>query len=232
MTWKIPLVLSALLCLGAPLSLHRCGDPTPAPLATSATIRLPTPRTAGDMSVEQALAARRSIREYQNAPLLLSEVGQLLWAAQGITDSSGLRTAPSAGATYPLEVFLVAGEVEGLSSGVYRYSPQGHELVPISQADQRSALTTAALGQASVRRAPVNLVFAAVYERTSRRYGERAPRYVHMEVGHAAQNVYLQAEALGLGTVVIGAFSDADVKRILSMRPDEEPLYIMPVGWR
>lgn len=232
MSWKITLVSCALLCLGAPLSVRRCGDQTPAPPTTGAAIALAAPRLASDVSVEEALAARRSIREYQSSPLLLSEVGQLLWAAQGITDASGFRTAPSAGATYPLELFLVAGAVEGLDSGIYRYAPQGHELVPISLGDKRAELATAALGQASVRQAPAGLVFAAVYERTSRRYGERAPRYVHMEAGHAAQNVYLQAEALGLGTVVIGAFSDADVQRIVGMRPDEEPLYIMPVGRR
>lgn len=196
------------------------------------TIRLPEPELRGKVSVEEALQQRRSVRRYKDKPLTLAEVSQLLWAAQGITnENGGRRTAPSAGALYPLEVYLVAGNVTGLAAGVYRYSPRDHELVKLADGDRRAQLSKAALGQDPVRRGAIDIVFSAVYERVTRKYGRRGVRYVHMEAGHAAQNVYLQAVSLGLGTVVIGAFDDNAVKRIVKM-PDkrERPLYIMPVG--
>lgn len=221
---------AALVMLGLWLVLRRPASPPRQTAGAPGLVGLPAPRAASATSVEEALRARRSVRDYAQRPLTLAQVGQLLWAAQGQTDSRGLRTAPSAGALYPLEIYLVAGEVEGLPSGVYRYRPQEHALEPISAGDQRKPLADASLGQTWVRDAPVSIVFAAVYARTARRYGERAERYVHMEAGHASQNVYLQAEALGLGTVAVGAFSDDDVKRLVGLLPDEQPLYIMPVG--
>ncbi len=195
-------------------------------------IKLPPPRYESKTSLEQALLKRRSVREYSDAPLLLHELSQLLWAAQGITSRDGLRTAPSAGALYPLEVYVVAGRVEGLPSGVYQYRPRDHELALIVSGDKRRELYEAALQQEWVREGAASLVFSAVYERTTWRYGERGIRYVHMEVGHAAQNVCLQATALDLGTVVVGAFHDDRVKRILHMPDEEQPLYILPVGRR
>ena len=191
-------------------------------------VKLPEPRPSGEMSVEEALAARRSVRSYQDEALSLTELAQLLWAAQGITAHWGGRTAPSAGATYPLEVYAVVGEVTGLEAGVFHYRPDGHLLVRRTAGDLRGELASAALGQGWVREAPVSLVIAARYERTTGRYGERGVRYVHIEVGHAGQNIYLQAEALGLGTVIVGAFDDQDVKTLLGI--EEEPLAIMPVG--
>lgn len=197
------------------------------------TIPLPPPRDTGPVSVEEALAKRRSCRSFAPLPLSLEEVAQLLWAAQGITDhSSGFRTAPSAGALYPLEVYLVVGNVTGLAPGVYRYLPERHALSRTLSDDRREALFRAALFQRWVQEAPAVLVFAAVYERTTRKYGERGIRYVHMEVGHAAQNVYLQAEALGLGTVAVGAFEDRSVQNALQLPEKEHPLYLMPVGKR
>ena len=190
--------------------------------------KLPEPRPSGEMSVEEALAARRSVRSYQDEALSLTELAQLLWAAQGITAHWGGRTAPSAGATYPLEVYAVVGEVTGLEAGVFHYRPDGHLFVRRTAGDLRGELASAALGQEWVREAPVSLVIAARYERTTGRYGERGVRYVHIEVGHAGQNIYLQAEALGLGTVIVGAFDDQDVKTLLGI--EEEPLAIMPVG--
>jgi SagB-type dehydrogenase family enzyme len=181
------------------------------------------------MSVEEALVERRSERHYRPEPLSVAELAQLLWAAQGITAPDwGGRTAPSAGATYPLEVFAVVGAVEGLAAGLYQYVPDGHSLIHRKGGDLRAELSKAALGQPWVRDAPVVLVIAADYERTTQRYGDRGIRYVHMEVGHVGQNVHLQAEALGLGTVVVGAFSDGWVKRLLEIA--EEPLVLMPVG--
>ena len=193
-------------------------------------IRLPPPAASGDMSVETALQKRRSVRDYQDGPLALADVSRLLWAAQGITSENGYRTAPSAGALYPLEVYLVAGRVTDLPAGVYRYRPHGHKLVKTAGGDLRSELAGAALGQRAVRDGAVALVLAGVYERTTAKYGRRGVPYVHMEVGCAAQNVYLQAESLGLGTVFIGAFDDAKVKALLEMPDAQQPLGIMPIG--
>ena len=195
----------------------------------SPTLSLPEPSKKGVISVEEALAKRRSQREYAREPLSLDELSQLLWAAQGVTGESG-RTAPSAGGTYPLEVYAVVGDVSGLPSGVYRYTPKEHSLVLVKAGDFRENLSTASLNQKWVRDATVDLVFTAVYERTTRQYGERGIRYVHMEAGHAAQNVYLECEALGLGTVTVGAFDDKEVAGLFSLPDGETPLYVMPVG--
>jgi SagB-type dehydrogenase family enzyme len=194
------------------------------------TIVLPEPRDSGEISVEEALLERRSIRNYKDEALTLAEVSQLLWAAQGITHPGGYRTAPSAGALYPLEFYVVAGNVDGLRPGIYKYRPQGHELEKVAEGDVRAELCAAALDQECVEDGAAVLVFAAVYERTTRKYSERGVRYVHMEVGHAAQNVYLQTVSLGLGTVVVGAFDDDEVERLLQMEDDEQALCIMPVG--
>jgi SagB-type dehydrogenase family enzyme len=193
-------------------------------------IKLPEPRQDSKTSVESALRRRRSVREFHREALTLAEVSQLLWATQGITGPEGRRTAPSAGALYPLEVFLVAGKEGGLPAGVYRYQPQGHALVCIAEGDKRAKLAAAALEQDWLNDAPVTIVIAAVYERTARKYKHRAERYVHLEVGHAAQNVHLQAVALDLGTVVVGAFDDAQVKQVLPLAANEQPLCLMPVG--
>ncbi|MEM3389547.1 MAG: SagB/ThcOx family dehydrogenase, partial [Thermoproteota archaeon] len=168
-----------------------------APVWINATrLRLPEPRYESEVSVEEALLKRRSVREYARSSLTLQEVSQLLWAAQGVTDPQGLRTAPSAGALYPLEVYLIVGEVESLAPGVYKYVPDGHEIIRVLDGDKRVSLAEAALGQAWVRNAAVDIVIASVYERTTRKYGERGIRYVHLEAGHAAQNICLQAVAL------------------------------------
>ena len=199
----------------------------------AAVVPLPDPvyESKLGISLERAILERRSVREYSSDPLTLEEMGQLLWAAQGITEPErGFRAAPSAGATYPLEIYLIAGQVEGLSPGVYSYRPHTHDLELITEGDRRQELFNAALQQTPVREAAINLVFSAVYQRTTQRYGERGIKYVHMEVGHAAQNVYLQVVSLGLGTVVIGAFDDQTVRRALNLPLEEVPLYIMPVG--
>ncbi|KAF0221555.1 MAG: hypothetical protein FD174_324 [Geobacteraceae bacterium] len=193
-------------------------------------VHLPPPRFESGTSVEKALLSRRSVREYRDEPLTLAEIGQLLWAAQGVTAPGGFRTALSAGALYPLELYVVAGNVRDLAPGIYRYRPQTHTLTPVLPGDRRGELCAAALNQAAIRKAPASLVFSAVFARTTGKYGERGLRYVYMDHGHAAENVYLQAVSLHLGTVVIGAFADAAVKRIMSMPPEEEPLSIMPVG--
>jgi SagB-type dehydrogenase family enzyme len=195
-------------------------------------IALPEPRAESGTSVEEALAQRRSVRAYSGEHLTTEEVSQLLWAAQGITAPWGGRTAPSAGALYPLELYVVIGDVEGMDTGVYRYRPEEHELEKVLDGDLRAKLTDAALGQDCIRAAAIDIVFTAVYERTTAKYGERGERYVQMEAGHAVQNVYLQAVALDLGTVTIGAFTDSEVKSIMNLEEQEDPLYIMPVGRR
>ena len=194
------------------------------------TIDLPQPTLRSDISLEETLRERRSVREYTDTPLSLGEVSQLLWAAQGVTADWGGRTAPSAGGLYPLELLLVVGNVDGLEPGVYRYRPSEHQLVKAREDDVRDSLAQAALGQGCVSEGAIDIVIAAVYEKTMRKYGERGVRYVHMEAGHAAQNLYLQAASLGLGTVVVGAFYDDQVRDILGLRESEAPLYIVPVG--
>lgn len=198
--------------------------------ATSSQVKLPEPKRDGKMSLEAALNKRRSVREYKQEQLTLADVSQLLWAAQGVTSPDGKRAAPSAGATYPLEVYLVAGYVQGLAPGIYKYRPAQHDLLRVVEGDRRKQLAAASLGQEWVERAPITIAFAAVYERTARRYGPRAARYVHFEVGHAVENAHLQAVTLGLGGVVVGAFSDAEVKKVLGLATDEEPLCLLPVG--
>ena len=196
----------------------------------TATVKLPDPNLKGETSLEEALYERRSVREFSTEPLTLAEVSQLLWAGQGKTSDWGGRTAPSAGATYPLETYLVAGTVEGLLPGVYRYDPEDHALVKTRDGDVRERLGAAALGQSWVKEAPVSIVVTAVYERTTGKYGDRGVVYVHMEAGHAAQNICLQATALDLGAVTVGAFYDDQVGDIVALPAGEFPLYVIPVG--
>jgi len=193
-------------------------------------IPLPTPIYEGSTSVEEALYHRRSIREYKDDPLKLREVSQLLWAAQGITNPNGKRTAPSAGALYPLEVYLLAGEVDELSAGIYKYLPHEHALTIVTSGDFRQDVYSASFEQEMILDAPASIVISTIYERTSIKYGMRTERYVHMEVGSVAENIYLQAEPLAIGTVFIGAFSDDQVKRVLKLQSQEQPLAIFPIG--
>jgi SagB-type dehydrogenase family enzyme len=197
------------------------GDSDPGP---ESAVDLPAPSAAGDDSLEEAIAQRRSVREYTDAALTIDDVSQLLWATQGITSRSGKRAAPSAGALYPLEVYVVDG------TGVHHYAPEGHGLQAHLTGDLRADLSAAALDQSAVAEAPAVFVIAGVMARAEAKYGDRAERYVILEAGHAAQNLLLQAVSLDLGAVPIGAFHDADVQRLLSLPSDHEPLYLIPVG--
>jgi SagB-type dehydrogenase family enzyme len=194
--------------------------------STSASIlQLPPAEQKGTMSLEEALARRRSVREFTPEALTERELSQLLWAAQGITHAEGLRTAPSAGALYPLELYVAS------AGGLYRYEPRPHQLIRISERDLRAAMRRTALDQEAITEAPAVFVIAAVYERISLKYGgARTPRYVHMEVGHAAQNLLLEAVALGLGGVPVGAFEDDALRKALELPVDHPPLYLIPVG--
>ena len=186
---------------------------------------LPDPMPTEPGSLEEAIAARRSVRDLVDRPLNESHIGQLLWSAQGITGSQGRRAAPSAGATYPLELYVATAD------GVARYEVDAHALSDHLTDDRRSALASAALDQAWLAEAGAVIVLTGVVERTADRYGDRAERFVLLEAGHAAQNVLLQATALGLVGVPVGAFDDAEVSRVLALPADHEPLYLLPVGF-
>lgn len=198
----------------------------------SDSLDLPPPQVTGSLSVEEAIRMRRSIRDFEDRPLSLEQISQLLWAGQGITKGFK-RAAPSAGATYPLILYVVVGEpgVNGLPAGIYEYIPKTHSLVVVKSGDFRQRVAVACLNQTFIQEAPVSIVIAAEYERTTARYGERGRRYVHMEAGHAGENIYLQAVALQLGTVVVGAFLDVDLQQVLDLPEEQDPLYVMPVGY-
>jgi SagB-type dehydrogenase family enzyme len=203
--------------------------PSPKTISQSEIQALPPPKLTGTLPLEETLAARRSVRSYRSTALTWQEIGQLLWAAQGVTLNRApsllsLRSAPSAGALYPLETYVVTGE------GLYHYLPATHAVLPNPQFGLRQALWEPGLKQDYIRDAPAVFVLAAVYQRTAARYGARAARYVHMEAGHAAENLLLQAVALGLGGVVIGAFYDDQVQEVLSLPEEQQPLYLIPVG--
>lgn len=194
------------------------------------TIKLPEARRESGMSLEAALWARHSTRALARDSLTLAEVGQLLWSAQGINRPDGHRTAPSAGATYPLELYLVASRVHDLPAGVYHYRPAGHQMETVAAGDRLPELVSAATRQAWQADAAVVIVFAGVYERAAQRFRDRAERYVPMDVGFAAQNLYLQAAALGLGTTFAGSYQDTALARIVGLPENHRPLGIMPVG--
>lgn len=197
------------------------------------TISLPSPVTRGQFSLEEAIYRRVSRRKFQAQGLELLQVGQLLWSAGGIGSAGAAgtsRAAPSAGATYPLELYLAVGEVKGLDQGLYHYGYRMHMLEMIEQGDLRAGLARASLGQTMIARAAATIIIAAHFERTTRRYGERGYRYVYMEAGSVSENIYLQAEALDLATVAVGAFDDGAVKKIAV--PEGAPLLLMPVGIR
>ena len=191
-------------------------------------IQLPKPVVAGKISLEEAISKRRSQRAFAPKELTVEQIGQLLWAAQGVTaekNGHGLRSVPSGGALYPLEIYAVT------KSGIFHYVSLGHQLEKKADKDYRRNLTEAALGQDSITQAPLSIVICAVYSRISKKYDQRGIRYADMEAGHAAQNIHLQAAALGLGSVPVGAFSDQRIKSVLSLPDECAPLYIIPVGF-
>jgi len=214
------------------------------PASNPKTILLPSPRHDSTMSVEKALSERRSLRQYSNEALTVPEISQLLWAAQGITNErdapsrwnqdyewqGGYRTAPSAGALFPLELYLIAANVDGMPQGVYKYAPKDHSITRVADGDKRGDIFEVGLKQLSIKYAPAQIIIAAVYERTSVKYGDRSKRYIFIETGHVGQNIYLQSAALGIGAVMIGAFSDEGLRGVLRMPDDEEPMAIIPIG--
>ena len=195
-------------------------------------ITLPKASLKGQVSLEEVVLKRRSTRAFSSRSITRNQLSQLLWACQGITRGY-YRTVPSAGATYPLDVFLLVGEggVKSLDGGAYRYVPREHSIIHHLPGDLRKRLCSACLEQHFIRRAPLSFVVCAEYYRTTASYGDRGVRYVHMEVGHLGQNLALQGEALGLCSVMVGAFRDEDVSRVLNLPPELKPLYVVPVGY-
>ena len=224
---------SATVDIEAPSEIVNISDGAPLVYA------LPAPNTDGEVSVESALANRRSHRSFQDKALSQEQLSQILWSAYGVTlprpaspaQRGGLRTAPSAGALYPLEIYAIIGNVDGIEPGVYKYDSGEHSIKQVIAGDVRAELSAAALNQSMVREAPMSIFYSAIFNRTTDRYGERGVLYVYIEVGHSAQNVYLQVEAMGLGTCAIGAFTDDTVRELLNLPAEEEPLYLMPVGY-
>lgn len=195
-------------------------------------VRLPPPQKKGRISVEEAISRRRSVRLFRDRKIALADIGQILWAGQGMTDSSrGFRAVPSAGALFPLGLYLYAGSVSGVSPGIYRYDIQNHSLVPVWKGDVRSDVVRSALGQDFLGQAPAGILIAADYNVTTGKYGRRGRRYVEIEVGHVAQNIWLQAVALGMGAGVAGAFDDSGIAGIFHLPKGVDPLYLIAVGY-
>ncbi|MGA9048979.1 MAG: SagB/ThcOx family dehydrogenase [Dehalococcoidia bacterium] len=191
-------------------------------------IKLPSAKLKGKISVEEALHARRSTREYSATALKLEDVAQLLWAAQGITAAKGLRTAPSPIAVYLVQAYLVAGNVDGLKPGVYSYKPQDHSLELVKSGALESQL--AGLGQQVFGAAPTLVVIASVDDKASKTFGDFAVRASSLEIGHVAENVALQATAMGLGLVTASGFDNGKAREILGLPASETPVYLIPVG--
>jgi SagB-type dehydrogenase family enzyme len=202
---------------------------------SNAAIVLPKPSPDGKVSVEKAIQQRRTIRDFKETPLSIPHLAQLLWAAQGVTDPKGVRrSAPSGGARYPLDIYIIIGKkrVEGLGEGVYHYVPENHSISSMNKKDLRREIGSASLGQMWIAGASVMFVITAEYRRITGKYGDRGIRYAHIEAGHVGQNLFLQAEALGLGAGIVGAFNDTGVAKVMGIPREHEPLLIMPVGYK
>jgi len=195
----------------------------------SGPVSLPKAKTRGAVSVETALSQRRSFRNPTATPLSLAEVGQLCWAAQGVTDEKGHRTAPSAHAAYPLQIYVLAGGVRDLPAGLYRYLPGSHALELVRPGDGRADFVRRGVGQAWVEKAPVVFVITGTIAKMSG-MGDRGPQFMAIEAGLAAQGFFLQAQALELGSTFVGGFRPAEAREALQLPAGEEVLGVLPVG--
>jgi len=199
----------------------------------SKAIALPEPRFDGGISVEKALKERRSIRGFKEKSITLDDISQLLWASQGITDDKGHRTAPSAMARYPLEIYLLAGNISGLPAGIYHYSPQGHNLTVIAEGDKIGELFNTPVGQVDWRNdAPAIFVITGVFERMNKIPGQDLSRFVYIEAGAAAENLLLEVVSLGLGSTYTASFDANKIETLLGLSQGEEPIGVLPVGWK
>lgn len=200
-----------------------------------AVVKLPQPSFEGTGSLEKAIKERRTVRSFKEDALTMEQLSTLLWAAQGVTEQGGFkRAAPSAGALYPMDVYVVGGDssVRGLSAGVHHHRPEDNSLTHVTDGDVRNGLARASLRQMWMARAPISLVITAEYARIRGRYGDRGVRYAVIEAGHIGQNIFLMAEACGLGAGIVGAFDDLEVIRVLKTPQAHEPLLVMPVGYK
>ena len=200
-----------------------------------AVMKLPQPKTKGTVSVEQAIKQRRTVRAFMPRALDLNQLSQLLWAAHGITENTGFkRAAPSAGALYPMDIYVVVGQnsVAQIEAGIYHYEPKGHLLSLVEKSDFRNAIVRASLSQAWMAKAPISFIITAEYKRVTVKYGKRGVRYAMIEAGHIGQNLFLQAGALGFKAGIVGAFHDKELIDVMNIPPSHEPLLIMPVGYQ
>jgi SagB-type dehydrogenase family enzyme len=202
----------------------------------AAEFALPSPSYKGTVSVEEALKARRTHRSFQARPLTLKQFSQILWGAYGVTAQkygSFLKTAPSAGALYPLDIYGVVGKggVETLAPGIYHFRPENHALELVKQGDLRAEMARQALQQMWIAKAPLILVITGDYNRSNIKYGPRGVTYTHIEAGHVGQNIFLQAEAIGLKAGIVGAFNNQQIIRVMGLSTSHDPLLIMPVGY-
>ncbi len=189
-------------------------------------VKLPRPKEKGKVSLEEAIKNRRSERNLSGERLSLEQIGQLLWACQGITDrKTEFRSAPSAGAIYPLEIYVVGPD------GLFHYLPKIHSIERVKDTDLRKGLSRACYNQGFIGEAAIDIVMCADFKRTTSRYGGRGRDYVYIEVGHAAENLHLEAVAEGLGSVPVGAFSEAIVTKTLSLPKELIPIYVIPIGY-
>lgn len=195
-------------------------------IAARRSIQLPEPKTAGRMSVEESIYRRRSERSFLPADLSMAQISQVLWAAQGITDQAfGFRAAPSSGALYPLTLYILKKD------GIFQYVPMDNKLIEIANEDRRLSLVRASLGQNYIAEAPLVIVITGNFRISEAKYGQRAYRYLNMEIGHVAENIQLQAVALGMVSTPIGAFWDDVVAKTLELPETQDPFYIIPVGF-
>jgi SagB-type dehydrogenase family enzyme len=228
------LLLSLILCV-VPVLPGCTGDISTAPAASkpadalvketqaaTATIKLPEPKLTGEMSLEEAIAGRRSVRSFTDSPITLQDLSQILWSGQGITDSTGKRAAPSAMRSYPLTIYIIAINVTGLGNGVYKYVPDGHQLAIVNEGEIKENVMP--------NKAPVYLAITADSTEIVKKVGDIGKRFAYLEAGHAAQNICLQATTLGLATVTAAGFQEATLRAILALPDGPELLYIMPVG--
>ena len=197
-------------------------------------MRLPLPTWQGKISVEQAIKQRRTTRSFHSRALNLNQLSQLLWAASGTTEENGCkRAAPSAGALYPMDLYVVAGQnsVPSIEAGVYHYEPGKHQLSEVLKGDTRIAVARASLSQMWMAGAPITMIITAEYKRATGKYGKRGIRYAMIEAGHIGQNIFLQAQALDLEAGIVGAFHDAEIIDAINIPSVHEPILLMPVGY-
>lgn len=201
----------------------------PVALETVETIALPEPRFTGKMSVEQAIHDRRSQRVFTDEAVSMADLSQMLWSAQGLTDESGHRTAPSARGVYPHDLYVVVRNVEGLDQGLYLYKPETHSLADVGVANAGNLLIQAEV-QENSQTAPVVIVMATAFAKAQEKFPDTAQSVSDLEAGHIGQNVYLQAQSLGLGTVVTAGFNSEAVTQKLGLDPNYFISYLIPFG--